>query len=83
MFPKEDSMKINVSNFVRNLSPEKFKAYGVDDMAYIRSAKLDDDSGSEVFIVFAADGSQISIMESYETAMAAIHINDLAPMTVN
>lgn len=68
------------------LSVQDFLNVGLDQVAYIRcSEPMDADVGNseDVYVVYAADGSQISIMDSYDTAVAAIRINDLFPVTLH
>jgi hypothetical protein len=62
---------------LKELSMQDFLSVGMDQVAYIRC--LEDDN----FSVHAADGSQISVMDSYDTAVATIRVNDLYPVTVH
>jgi hypothetical protein len=62
---------------LKELTIQDFLNVGLDQVAYIKCAEGD------VFSVHAADGSQISIMNSYDTAVAAIRVNDLFPVTVH
>lgn len=65
------------STLLKELTIQDFLDVGLDQVAYIRRA--DDQS----FSVHAADGSQISVMDTYDTAVAAIRVNDLFPVTVH
>ena len=62
---------------LKELSMQDFLSVGMDQVAYIRC--LEDDN----FSIHAADGSQISVMDSYDTAIATIRVNDLFPVTVH
>ena len=64
-------------DLLKELTIQDFLDVGLNQVAYIRS---DDE---ESFSVHAADGSQISVMDSYDTAIAAIRVNDLFPVTVH
>ncbi len=64
-------------NLLKELSIQDFLSVGLDQVAYVKC--IEDDN----FSVHAADGSQISVMESYDTAIAAIRVNDLFPVTVH
>ena len=71
-------------NIKDELSVQDFLNVGLDQIAYIREIKSDDSElHDNDFIVYGADGSQISIMDSYDTAMVAIRLNDLFPVTVH
>ena len=76
-------MKIDIRSYARNLSSEKFQGYGLDNLAYVRAVPADADDDTQAYIVYAADGSQISIMDSHEAAIAAIYINNLNPVMLN
>ena len=64
-------------DLLKELTIQDFLDVGLDQVAYIKCA--DDKS----FSVHAADGSQISVMDTYDTAVAAIRVNDLFPVTVH
>ena len=71
-------------NIKDELSIQDFLNVGLDQIAYIRKAKTDDDTLNENdYIVYGADGSQISIMDSYDTALVAAQLNDLFAVTVH
>ena len=68
--------------FFEELSVKEFLDVGMNKIAYIRQVDSTDETAEETFAVYAADGSQISVMDSYDTAIAAIRINDLYPVTL-
>ena len=71
----------NVSELLKALSPHDFLRVGVNEIAYIRA--LDDsEPGPSGFGIYAADGTQLSITETFATAMAAVRNNDLVPVTL-
>jgi hypothetical protein len=62
---------------LKELSVQDFLDVGLHQVAYIKCTK------DRSYSVHAADGSQISVMDSYDTAIAAIRVNDLFPVTVH
>ena len=81
----------DTSDLLKELSIQDFLDVGLNQVAYIRcleKSNLDNNDGSsndncKSFAIYAADGSQISVMDSYDTAIAAIRINDLFPVTLH
>ncbi len=67
----------NTLKLLEELSHQDFLDVGLNQVAYVKC--LEDDN----FSIHAADGSQISVMDSYDTAIAAIRVNDLYPVTVH
>jgi len=72
----------NELDLLEKLTIQDFLNVGLDQVAYIKHLK-NDKASAEVFAVHAADGSQISILDSYDTAVDAIRGNDLFPVTVH
>jgi hypothetical protein len=66
-----------IQDVLKQLTRQDFLHVGMDQIAYINN------SSDGMFSIHAADGSQISIMDSYDTALAAIHINDLQAVTLH
>lgn len=67
---------------LKELSLQDFLDVGMNQVAYIKRIQAKD-TPEISFAIHAADGSQISIMDSYDTAIAAIRVNDLFPVTVH
>lgn len=65
------------TDLLKELSIQDFLSVGLDQVAYVKCIEEDN------FSVHAADGSQISVMDSYDTAIASIRVNDLFPVTVH
>jgi len=65
--------------FFKQLDPQDFLALGIEQVAYIRPMKIEDQSA---FAICAADGTTLSVMESYESALGAIHNNDMDVTTL-
>jgi len=70
------------ADLVRQLSHKDFLKIGVDQVAYIKLIDGPTDHGF-TFAVHAADGTQLSIMDSYDMALAAVQVNDLQLVTVH
>lgn len=85
----------DTSDLLKELSIQDFLDVGLNQVAYIRCLEKStlnsssdaplssSDNECKSFAIYAADGSQISVMDSYDTAIAAIRINDLFPVTLH
>jgi hypothetical protein len=73
MDPKHDQVR----HLLEQLSAKDFLNIGLHQVAYIRSVP-----GGE-FSVHAADGSLLSLVDSFDTALAAVRHNDMQPVTVH
>ena len=60
------------------LTKQDFLNIGLHQVAYIKPA-----DGDQNFTIYAADGSQISVMDSYDNAINIIRVNDLYPVTLH
>lgn len=65
-----------------SLTIEEFLSVGMDQVAYIKVLGKDMHGKTE-FSVHAADGTQLSIMDSYDMALAAVKMSDLFPVTLH
>jgi len=65
---------------MRQLSPEDFAAFGVDNVAYVKPVLV---NGVTAFAVHAADGTPLTVLPDREVASAAVRQNDLEPMSVH
>ncbi len=70
-------------DLLKELSTQDFLDVGLNQVAYIRRLETIEKQADNIYAVYAADGSQISLMDSYETAVNAIRINDLFPVTLH
>jgi hypothetical protein len=68
-------------DLLKSLTIQDFKKVGLDQIAYIREVDMPNDEGH--FSIHAADGSQISIMDSYDMALVAVRMSDLHAVTVH
>lgn len=71
-----------VREFLKGLPPRDFLRIGMDEIAYVRSVPL---PGQEktAFAIYAADGTQLSILDTMDMAMATLRHNDLVPVTLH
>lgn len=71
----------DVGELLRSLSPYAFLKIGMNEIAYIRM--LDNaGAGHASFGLYAADGTQLSIAESFATAVVTARNQDLVPVTL-
>lgn len=61
---------------IKKLSHQDLLNMGIDQVAYIKNIKGQ-------YVVYGADGSQLSIMDSYDMALTAIQISELFPVTLH
>lgn len=62
------------------LSVRDLAMLGMHDVAYVRSVELEDGVG---FMVHAADGTPMGVMENRDVAFAAIRQEGLEPVSVH
>ena len=67
-------------DFLKGLSSQDFRVMGLNQMAYIRPVTV---NGETVFAIHAADGTPLSINESFETACGTILQNQMFPVTTH
>ena len=63
-----------IQKALRELSPQDFLSFGMQDIAYVREVEIDGQVG---YAVHAADGTPLSVMDSMAEATTLIHHNDL------
>lgn len=76
----------NVRDFLKGLSSRDFLQIGMNEIAYVRPMSvLASKEGDEkqAFGVYAADGTQLSILDTMDMAMATLRHNDLIPVTLH
>lgn len=75
----------NVRAFLKGLSPHDFLRIGMNEIAYVRPLAVGAGGGLEkqAFAVYAADGTQLSVLDSMDMAMATLKHNDLLPVTLH
>ncbi len=61
--------------YLKNMTPEMFADFGGDEVVYIKPVK---EAGTRGFVIHAANGDELAVVDSLENALAqAIH-NDLS-----
>ncbi len=71
---------LNSSEFFKGLSPQDFRNFGVQEMAYIRPVTV---QNKKAYAIHAADGTPLSVMDTHDTAIIAVRHNDLEVVTVH
>lgn len=71
-----------VREFLKGLSPRDFLRIGMDEIAYVRTVPLPGQA-KDAFAVYAADGTQLSVLETMDMAIATLRHNDLVPVTLH
>lgn len=66
---------------IYGFTPQDLALIGLNDVAYVRAAKSDD--GAVAWVIHAADGTPIAVMDDRETAFAAIIQNDMEPLSAH
>lgn len=76
--PQENSVR----EFLRGLSTSDFLRIGMNEIAYVRPLSISNEA-KQAFAVYAADGTQLSVLDSMDMAMATLKHNDLVPVTLH
>ncbi|MFA5592874.1 MAG: DUF1150 family protein [Micavibrio sp.] len=71
-----------VRAMLKALSPHDFLQIGINEVAYVRPVPMEG-IAQEVFGIYAADGTQISLLESREMALATLRHHDLVAVTLH
>ena len=71
----------DVRTLLKALSSQDFARIGMHEIAYIRPLKTP--GVDNAFAVYAADGTQLSVLESMDMAIATLRHNDLVPVTLH
>lgn len=80
-----NSQENNVRDFLRGLSSHDFLRIGMNEIAYVRPFSVNgavEGDEKQAFAVYAADGTQLSVLDSMDMAMATLRHNDLVPVTI-
>jgi len=76
-----DQKNEQVREALKALSPKDFLNIGIHQIAYIRPVVKNGEASA--YSIHAADGTQLSVLESLDTAIAAVRHNDLQAVTVH
>jgi hypothetical protein len=66
--------------FLRYISTKDFSAFGVDNMAYVKTVEIDGTTG---YAIHAADGTPLAVLGERDAAFATIRQHDLEPVSVH
>jgi hypothetical protein len=70
---------MTITEKLREMSPRDFALIGMQQFAYIKPSVVNGVSG---FSIHAADGTQIGVAPSRDTAFAAVKQHDLEPVSL-
>ncbi|MBV6631785.1 MAG: DUF1150 family protein [Alphaproteobacteria bacterium] len=76
-----DTNEDKLGAFKAPISRSDFLMFGMDDVAYIKCVK--DEQGERQFAIYAADGTEIVMMEHKEAAVAAIRHHEMEPVSLH
>lgn len=76
---QQDSKMDQARHLLRNLSSQAFLTFGVNQIAYIRAIR---EGGEVAYGLYAADGSELALIDSFNGAIMAARQNDLEPVTL-
>lgn len=72
----------SVRDLLKALSPRDFLRIGVHEIAYVRPIVVRG-VDKPVYAVYGADGTQLSVLDSLDMAIATMESNDLVPVTLH
>lgn len=64
----------------KNLSSQDFLAIGIHKMAYVRPIRVDNKTA---YAIHAADGTPLSVLDTFDQAIFVIQDNDLEAASVH
>ncbi len=76
----QDSLKTAAGKATPPMSPHDFTEWGVHEVAYIKKIEFE---GKPSFAIFAANGHQLAVTETLESAHGLLFRNDLEPLNVH
>lgn len=87
MHERQDNMNNNTSQdtvreLLKSLSARDFLKIGMDEIAYVRPVTLSGHN-KPAYGVYAADGTQLSVLDNMAMAMATLRHNDLLAVTLH
>lgn len=71
---------MTITNELRGLSRQDLALLGVQDVAYVRAVRT---RGRQVFKVYAADGTEIAVLDDRDVAFATVRQHGLEPLSVH
>ena len=74
--------KRTTAETMRALNAKDFLSFGINQISYIKPVTIKE-STEEAWVIHAADGKPLSVVETMEEAMAASWQNDLKPVRLH
>ncbi|MFM2045185.1 MAG: hypothetical protein RLY86_3761 [Pseudomonadota bacterium] len=68
------------TTFLRQLSPQDFATFGVNDVAYVKPVQV---NGLRGFAIHAADGTALAVVTDRLVAAATVRQNDMEAVSVH
>ena len=65
---------------IRHMSSRELALFGMQDLAYVKAVLI---NGVTEFAVYAADGTQITVLPDRDIALATVRQHDLEPLSVH
>ncbi len=66
---------------LRAITPFDLAVLGLERLAYVKPVTTED--GVTVYAIHAADGSEMGVIDDFETAFAAVRQHDMEPASVH
>lgn len=73
-------LRSDIAAILRNLSPQDFRDFGSQQIAYI---KTEQNQEGQSFVVYSANGTEVTVQETLELAILETRQNNLEPVTVH
>ena len=80
MADKQAAISKKIKNNLEKLTPQDFRNFGVEHIAYIRPVNIQD---KDFFVVYSADGKKLHTTDSMDEAIQMARLNDLEPVTIH
>ena len=77
---RERTSAMNVADYQRIMSERELAILGLNDLAYVSQVVVD---GRHAYLIHAADGTIIDVMDDRDLAFAAARRYDLEPLSVH
>lgn len=65
---------------LKNLSEKDFQSFGLDQIAYVKPVVV---KNNKAYALHAADGTQLTILDDFNTVLVLARQNDLEPVILH
>lgn len=72
---QEYAVMMSTYEYLKNMTPEMFANFGGDEVVYLKPVTK---PGADGFVIHAANGEELAVVDSLEAALAQASHNDLA-----